>query len=186
MVELMVVLAVVALLATAAAVGFRRNEFKTQGARFVADVEGVIVQARNAAIDRQTQVAVDVEAQQVRVSAFNAETNVYEVFAAAQMVDINAALLTVNDTVCVYGFTAGAQPPSLADDIDPPTDCLAAPQRIIFEPDGRLSDPNGMLTATPNAGATLWIADRTISATPKYAIVQIFPGGLVRTFQELL
>jgi prepilin-type N-terminal cleavage/methylation domain-containing protein len=186
MIELMVVLAVVALLGTAAAVGFRRNEFKSQSTRFIADVEGVIVQARNAAIDRQTQVAVDVFAQQVRVSAWNGETNVFEVFAAAQMVDTNAALLTTGDAVCVYGFTAGAQPPSLAGDIDPPTDCLGGSQRMVFEPDGRLSDPNGLLTATPNAGATLWIADRTNASTPKYAIVQIFPGGLVRTFKDIL
>lgn len=186
MVELMVVLTVIALLATAAAVGFRRNEFSTQASRFIADVQGALVQARNTAIDRSTQVAVDVTAQQVSVTAFDPSDDSWDIVVTAQITDSNAALLADNDRACIYGFTAGAQPPSLAGDIDPPTDCLGGTQRIVFEPDGRLSDPNDMLAATPNAGATLWIADRTISAQPKYTIVQIFPGGLVRAFEGLL
>jgi len=181
----MVVVTVVCLLGAAAAVGWRRNEFKNQYARFVADVEGVVVLARNTAIDRQTQVAVDVTATEVVVTAFDAATDTWERVHAAVIANPNASLIGASSTVCIYGFTPGVQPPVSAVAVAPPTDCLAAPQRLVFEPDGRMTDPNSGFNAVPNAGATMWIADRTLTATTKFALIQIFPGGLVRTFEDL-
>jgi hypothetical protein len=87
--------------------------------------------------------------------------------------------------VCVYGFTPGVHAPSQTATIDPPTDCLTEDQVLMFEPDGRFTDPDGTFSGVPNAGATLWVADRTLTGAPKYSIVQIYPGGLVRTFEQL-
>lgn len=186
MIELMVVLAVVAALGAVAAVGFRRNEFSNQRARFVADVEGMLVQARNAAVDRQTQVRVDVDASQVVVTAFDTNTDTWTTVDRAALENFNASLITAGavQPVCIYGFTAGVQAPSQSGSVTPPTDCAGAVQRLIFEADGRFSDPNNAFNSVPNAGATLWIADRTLG-TPRYSIIQVYPGGLVRTFEDL-
>jgi type II secretory pathway pseudopilin PulG len=188
MIELMVVLAVVTVLGTVAALGFRRNEFANQRARFVADVEGVLVQARNAAVDRQTRVRVEVDTSQVTATAFNTVTDVWEVAGRAALENFNASLITAGGTppVCIYGFTAGVVPPSRpGGTAPPPGDCVAGTQTLIFEADGRFTDPTGALSDPPNAGATLWIGDRSLPAQTRYSIVQVFPGGLVRTFEQL-
>lgn len=194
MIELMVVLSVVALLAVVAAVGFRRNEFANLRAHFVADVEGVVVQARNAAIDRQSQVRVVVDRFSVSITAFDTSDDTWRPVDRASLVDGGGTFgapgtLIAADTgtpiVCVYGLTAGVHAPSQNAAIDPPDDCVAGTQTLVFEPDGRFSDPDGTFSGTPNAGATLWIGDRTLSTGTKYSIVQIYPGGLVRTFEQL-
>jgi len=185
MIELMVVLAVVAALGVVAAVGFRRNEFANQRARFIADCEGMLVQARNAAVDRQTRVRVIADATSISLTSFNTTTDTWDILDRAALEVPNGSLVTQNNAVCVYGFTAGVQAPTQASVVDPPTDCLANPQVLMFEADGRFTDPDATFSAVPNAGATLWITDRTMSSQPKYSIIQIFPGGLVRTFEQL-
>lgn len=182
----MVVLTVVCLLGAAAAVGWRRNEFKTTYARFVDDVEGSIILARNTAIDQQTQVRVEATATRITLTSWNTVTNQWERFHEIAL-DANpsTALVGSSSAVCIYGFTPGVQAPGASVAVDPPTDCLVALQRLVFEPDGRMSDPEHAFDAVPNAGATMWVTDRTLVTTPKYAIVQVFPGGLVRTFKDL-
>ncbi len=182
----MVVLTVVCLLGAAAAVGWRRNEFKTTYARFVDDVEGSIILARNTAIDRQTQVRVDATATDIILTARNPVTDVWDpVHRVTLDANPSTALVAAGSAVCIYGFTPGVQAPGVSVAVDPPTDCLAAQQRLVFEPDGRMTDPDHAFDSVPNAGATMWVTDRTIVTTPKYAIIQIFPGGLVRTFKDL-
>ncbi|MBC8068684.1 MAG: hypothetical protein IAG13_10155 [Deltaproteobacteria bacterium] len=188
MIEMMVVLAVVAALGAVAAVGFRRNEFSNQRARFTADVEGVLVQARNAAVDQQTQVRVAVDANQVVITAFDTTTNVWNIVGRAALENSNASLITAGGSppVCIYGFTSGVLPPSRTEGHgDPPTDCAAGTQTLVFEADGRFSDPANAFNAAPNAGATLWIGDRSIPTSPRYALIQVYPGGLVRTWEGL-
>lgn len=181
----MIVLAVISILAVTAAAAFRRNEFANQRARFVADVEGMLVQARNGAVDRQSRVRVTVDSSSVTLTIFDTATDTWQPMDRAAMHDVNAGLINANDTVCVYGFTPGVQAPSQAAAVADPTDCVGNPQTIVFEADGRFSDPDGLFTAVPNAGATLWIADRTIVTEPRFTLLQIFPGGLIRTFEQL-
>jgi prepilin-type N-terminal cleavage/methylation domain-containing protein len=184
-IELMVVLAVVAALGMVAAVGFRRNEFANQRARFVADCEGMLVQARNAAVDRQTRVRVTVDATSIALTFFDTTDDTWRILDRVALEVPNGSLVTQNAAVCVYGFTPGVQAPSQVTSVDPPTDCLATPQVLMFEADGRFTDPDGAFSGVVNAGATLWITDRTLTGQPKYSIIQIFPGGLVRTFEQL-
>lgn len=185
MIELMVVLAVVAALGVVAAVGFRRNEFANQRARFIADCEGIIVQARNAAVDQQTRVRVITDALSITLTAFDTTTDTWTLQHRVALEQPNGSLVTQNNAVCIYGFTPGVQAPSQASLVNPPTDCLANPQVLVFESDGRFTDPDAVFSDVPNAGATLWITDRTLTNEPKYSIIQIFPGGLVRTFEQL-
>lgn len=181
----MVVLSVVTLLAVAAAAGFRRNEFSTQYARFVADVEGVIVLARNTAIDQQTRVQVEVSDLRVGVTRYDSVTNTWLPVHAAEIATPNAALIGAAAAVCIYGFTAGVQTPAQAAAVSPPIGCVGAAQFIMFEPDGRMTDPYNIFDALPNSGATLWLADRTLASAPRYTIIQVFPGGLIRKFEDM-
>lgn len=195
----MIVLAVLSALAAIAAVGFRRNEFAGLSRRFAADVEGALVQARNVAIDRQTQVRVGVDGGQVAVTAYDAPTNSWQPVVRVALaidgtnVDRNA-LLTHNAAVCIRGFTAGVMAPSNAVAVDPPDACLpsAGPvpnaQVLQFEPDGRFSDLSGAgasFSDVANAGATLWISDVTVTGDTKFIMIQIFVGGLIRRFEDI-
>jgi hypothetical protein len=181
----MVTLAVVVLLAAAAVEGFRRNEKTGQRKRFVSAVHGAMTQARNRAIDEQTPVRVDVDATSLTLTAWNPVTETWELFERVAMTDAREALLLGGDLVCIYGMGTGVQTPAQAQEVDPPTDCLAAPQQLRFEPDGTFSDPHHAFSGVPNAGVTLWIGDRSVPGEVTYAMIQVFPGGLIRTFDEV-
>jgi hypothetical protein len=182
----MVTLAVLVVVAAIAFAGMRQNEFAGQYKRFVADVEGVIITARNYAIDNQTQTDLTVTAEAIVLTALDQETNVWTQVHAIQMTDKTDALLREDNAVCIYGLDAGVQTPAQAQAHDPPTDCVAAPQTLRFEPDGSFSDPTGTWSATmDNVGVSLWIADRSVPGNPRLAVVQVFPGGLVRRFEGI-
>ncbi|MCA9707959.1 MAG: prepilin-type N-terminal cleavage/methylation domain-containing protein [Myxococcales bacterium] len=184
LIELMVTLAVLVAVASVAFAGFRRNEQTTQTKRFVAAVHGAIIQARNRAIDDQTPVHVDVTASTMSLSAFNNVTGVWDLFEVVHMTHQGGMLLD-DDVVCIFGLDTGVQTPAQAVASGPPAGCLEISQRLRFEPDGTFSDPDNTFSTVPNAGVTLWIGDRTVPGEVEYSIVQVFPGGLIRTIEGL-
>ena len=186
LIELMVTLAVLVLLSVVAFEGFRRNEKTGQRKRFVSAVHGALVQARNFAIDEQTPVRVDVDATSVTLTAWDPVTETWDLFERVMMSDAREALIRQgDDVVCIHGLGTGVQTPAQAQEVDPPADCIAAPQRLRFEPDGTFSDPDDGFSAVPNAGVTLWIGDHSIAGEVTFAMIQVFPGGLIRTFEEV-
>lgn len=187
LIELMVTLAVLVLISVVAFEGFRRNEKTGQRKRFVSAVHGAFTQARNRAIDEQTPVRVDVDATMVTLTAWNPVTETWDLFDRVAMTDAREALIQQggDDPVCIHGLGTGVQTPSQAEEVEPPADCLTAPQRLRFEPDGTFSDPDNGFSDVPNAGVTLWIGDRSIPGVVTYAMIQVFPGGLIRTFEEV-
>jgi prepilin-type N-terminal cleavage/methylation domain-containing protein len=185
LIELMVTLAVLVLVAVIAFEGFRRNERTGQRKRFVSAVSGALTQARNHAIDEQTPVRVEIISTSLTLTAWNPVTKTWDLFERVQMIETREALILEDDAVCIYGLGTGVQTPAQAQNVAPPIDCLGALQRLRFEPDGTFSDPDGTFSDVPNAGVTLWIGDRTIPGEVSYAMVQVFPGGLIRTFEEV-
>lgn len=181
----MVTLAVVVLLSVIAFEGFRRNEKTGQRKRFVSGVHGALTQGRNFAIDEQTPVRVDIDATSLTLTAWNPVTESWELFQRVAMTNAGESLLLENDLVCIYGLGTGVQTPAQAQNVVPPADCIVTPQRLRFEPDGTFSDPDGTFSAVPNAGVTLWIGDRSIPGEVTYAMIQVFPGGLIRAFEEV-
>ncbi len=181
----MVTLAVLVLVATIAFEGFRRNEKSGQRKRFVEKVRGALTQARNFAIDQQTPVRVDIDATTMTLTSWNQVTETWVLFQRVGMTDQQEALLLDNAVVCIFGLGTGVQTPAQAQVVAPPDDCLAQLQRLRFEPDGTFRDPAGDFSDVPNAGVTLWIGDRSIPGDPQLSIVQVFPGGLIRAFEEL-
>ena len=62
LVELMVVVAILAIIGAAAFAGWRQNEYAGQYKRFVDDCRGALVTARNFAIDNQTITQTQISA----------------------------------------------------------------------------------------------------------------------------
>lgn len=194
LVELLVTLAVLVLLSVAAFAGFRRNETAGQRKRFVSGVHGAITQARNYAIDEQTPVRVEIDSAMVTLTAWNPVSETWELFERVSMTDQRDALIRAGgDQVCIHGLGTGVQTPAQAQDVAPPADCLGGQQRLRFEPDGTFGvpqeeGPGGSyvpVSGVPNAGITLWIGDHSIPGEVTYAMIQLFPGGLIRTFEEV-
>ncbi len=184
LIELMVTVAVLSVLAAAALAGYRQDQYRGQYKRFVDDARGALVTARNAAIDDQTLVQVVVQSDELQVNRFNQATGVWEPLSRAGLDSARANLVENDNNVCVYGLISGVQTPRQAEDSTPPAGCLAGPQTIQFEPDGSFTDPDNTFTTLDNVGATLWIANQQISGNTKLAMIQIFPGGLIRAFDK--
>ncbi len=185
LIELMVTISIVVLLSVVAFEGFRRNELTGQRKRFVSAVHGAFTQARNYAIDEQTPVRVSIDATSMTLTAWNQVTETWDLFERVGMTDQREALILEGNIVCIYGLGTGVQTPAQAQDVAPPNDCIVAPQLLLFSPDGTFSDPNSTFSAVPNAGVTLWIGDRTTPGQVSYAMIQVFPGGLIRAFEDV-
>ncbi len=181
----MVTLAVLVTIAALAFGGFRRNELEGQRHRFVDNVRGALTQARNRAIDDQTLVRVAVTSTTLTLTSWDPVTETWNLFERVTMERNEDALLQLNDQVCIFGLGDGVQAPSTAEAVAPPVSCLADEQLLQFEPDGTFTDPDNAFNTIPNAGVTLWIGDTTVPGEITYSVVQLFPGGLIRVFEEL-
>jgi hypothetical protein len=181
----MTVLVILAIAGAVAFAGFRLDQVSGQQRRFVDDVQGLFIQARNFAIDQQRPVTVTVDSTSVVVTVLDPVTNIVQTIDAAGLHHGGATLLLADGRVCIYGLQSGVQAPAFAEDITPPQDCVPQPQQLRFEPDGSFTDPSNTFSTIPNAGASLWIGDRSMPNQTKLTVIQIFPGGLVRKFEEL-
>ncbi|MFV8756612.1 pilus assembly FimT family protein [Nannocystaceae bacterium ST9] len=179
LIELMVVLLVLTIVALLAFVGIRNNQWEGAYLRFTDDLSGSMMQARNRAIDDQTTVRVQVQADRLEVFWTDPSTK-QEVFLWGNYRDaIDGGLLGAQ--ACITGMSPGITPPSQPNDSELPTACLGGPQNIVFEPDGGFTLPNDPL---PDAGMTLVVVDRSSTAVT-YSIIEMFPGGVVRKFDEV-
>jgi hypothetical protein len=180
----MVALAVLTLVATIAFAGFRQNEFAGQYRRFVADVEGAMVRARNLAIDEQTRVRVTVSSNGLVLASLNPEIdNQWRFVDQVVMSSLDSALLMVDNRVCIAGLAPGVQTPAQQTSTTLPSACSPADEVLFFEPDGTFTAPAGLMDGAPNVGVSLWVADFSVSDQTRLAVVQVFPGGLVRRIE---
>lgn len=180
----MVTVAILSVLAAAALVGFRQNQYSSQYRRFVDDARGALMTARNAAIDDQTLVDVEVTATEIQVNRLDQENNVWEPLMRVALDRQTAELIEIDERVCIYGFASGVQTPRQAVASAPPAGCLVGAQVLRFGPDGSFSDRDAAFTDIANAGFTLWIANRHTGGDTKLAFIQLFPGGLIRAFDK--
>ncbi len=184
LIELMVAVAMLSILAAAALTGFRQDQVRSQYKRFVDDSRSAMVMARNAAIDDQTLVDVEVSATEIQVNRLDQENNVWEPLMRVALDRQTAELLEIDERVCIYGFASGVQTPRQAVASVPPAGCLDGTQVLRVGPDGSFSDRDAAFTDIANAGFTLWIANRHTGGDTKLALIQLFPGGLIRAFDK--
>lgn len=183
LVEMMVAIAILAIIGAAAFAGIRQEQYRGQYKRFVDDAQGALVTARNAAIDRQTLVRVTLDDTQMQITALDQDTEVWEL---VDRVAVDGARdKFVEDHVCLHGFSSGVQTPAQAVNIVPPAGCLGSEQIIQFEPDGGFTDPDDSFTTIDNAGVTLWVGNHQMGGDLRYAFIQVFPGGLIRAFDKV-
>jgi len=184
LIELMVAVAILSILAAAALTGFRQDQVRSQYKRFVDDSRSAMVQARNAAIDDQTLVDVTISANSIQVDRLDQTTDVWEQIGRVALDRPTTELLEFENRVCIYGLASGVLTPRQAEDAPPPDDCLAGEQVLRFQPDGTFVDRDAAFTTIENAGVTLWIANRQVSGDTRLAMIQMFPGGLIRAFDK--
>lgn len=179
LIELMVVLLVMTIVATVSFIGIRSNQWEGAYLRFTDDLAGSITQARNRAIDDQTTVRVQVGSDRLEVFWTDPNTK-QELFLWGNYRErIDGGLLGTQ--ACITGMSPGITPPSQPNNAQLPTGCLGGVESIIFEPDGTFTLPND---PWPDAGMTLVVVDQSSNAKT-YSIIEMFPGGLVRKFDEI-
>ncbi len=186
--ELMIVLAVITIVATIAFIGLRNNQYEGAYLRFTDDLVGTMTQARNRAIDDQTLVRVEVSTDKVEVFWIDPEAPPPDATVAGTGVllwgnyrdRIDGGLIAAE--ACITGMEPGIKPPSEPNNAQLPTACgTDLPKSIIFQPDGSFALEN---EPQPDAGMTLVIKDAS-SQQVYYSIIEMFPGGLIRKFDEM-
>lgn len=186
--ELMVVLLVITIVAVVAFIGLRGNQYEGAYLQFTDDLVGTMIQARNRAIDDQTLVRVEVSEDRVEVFWIDPEAPPPDPTIAGSGVLLwgnyrdryDGGL--ISDGACITGMEPGITPPSEPNDAELPVGCgTDLPKSIIFQPDGSFALED---EPQPDAGMTLVIRDAS-SAQVYYSIIEMFPGGLIRKFDEI-
>lgn len=184
----MIVLSVITIVATMAFVGLRNNQWEGAYLRFTDDLVGTMIQARNRAIDDQTVVRVEVSQDQLEVYWIDPDDQPPDA-----SVPGTGTLLWGNyrdrvdggliaNEACITGMEAGISAPSETNTAVLPVACgTGLPKSILFQPDGSFALQNDPL---PDTGMTLVIQDAS-SAQVYYSIIEMFPGGLIRKFDEI-
>jgi type II secretory pathway pseudopilin PulG len=184
----MIVVSVIAIVATIAFIGLRNNQYEGAYLRFTDDLVGTMIQARNRAIDDQTQVRVEVSEDRLEVFWIDPEDpppdptiNGSGVYLWGNYRDRFDGGLIAAET-CITGMEPGISPPSQPNNAQLPTSCgTDLPKSIIFQPDGSFALQD---QPQPDSGMTLVIKDAS-SAQVYYSIIEMFPGGLIRKFDEI-
>jgi len=184
----MIVLSVITIVAVIAFVGLRNNQWEGAYLRFTDDLVGTMIQARNRAIDDQTVVRVEVSEDRLEVYWIDPDDPPADptVFGTGTFLwgnyrdRVDGGLIA--DQTCITGMEPGISPPSEVNNTQLPTDCATnLPRAILFQPDGSFTlndDPE------PDAGMTLVVRDSS-SAQIYYSIIEMFPGGLIRKYDEI-
>jgi prepilin-type N-terminal cleavage/methylation domain-containing protein len=186
--ELMIVLAVITIVATLAFVGLRNNQWEGAYLRFTDDLVGTMIQARNRAIDDQTIVRVEVSQDKLEVFWIDPDDPPPDATVAGTGTlmwgnyrdRVDGGLIA--DQACITGMEPGISAPSEANDAVLPVACgTDLPKSILFQPDGSFALEDDPL---PDTGMTLVVQDAS-SAQIYYSIIEMFPGGLIRKFDEI-
>lgn len=186
--ELMIVVSVISIVAVIAFIGLRNNQFEGAFLRFTDDLTGTMIQARNRAIDDQTQVRVEVSSDKVEVYWIDPEDPPPDATVSGTGVLLWGNYIDradhglISAEACITGMEPGITPPSQPNNSMMPTQCgTNLPKSIIFQPDGGFVLQN---EPQPDTGMTLVIQDAS-STAPYYSIIEMFPGGLIRKFDEI-
>ncbi|NVB40537.1 prepilin-type N-terminal cleavage/methylation domain-containing protein [Pseudenhygromyxa sp. WMMC2535] len=177
--ELMIVVTVISIVAVVAFIGIRNDQWEGAYYRFTDDLVGSVIQARNRAIDDQTEVRIEIQSDRLEVYWTDPETKDEVLLWGNYRDKIDGGLLGTQ--ACITGMAPGISAPSESNDAAMPVNCLGGIQSLTFMPDGSFVDPDNPLD---DAGMTMVIMNAS-SASANYSIIEMFPGGLIRKFDEI-
>ena len=162
--------------------------FFNNDATFVGRNTIIAQTARNRAIDDQTVVRVEVSEDRLEVYWIDPDDQPPDttVFGTGTFLwgnyrdRMDGGLIA--DQACITGMEPGISPPSEVNNAQMPVACgTNLPRAILFQPDGGFTLDND---PQPDAGMTMVIRDSS-SETVYYSIIEMFPGGLIRKFDEI-
>lgn len=185
LIELMVALVIMSILGTLAVASVRRDQNENAGQRFIEDVEGAVTQARNLAIDNQTNVDLHVSRDSAQIEVFDDATKTWTPmfeYTSRRSYRVGEDQAEVQDRVCVLGVVGEVNTPRQMSSMSLPTDCMASSASVTlsFDATGAMS-----LGSDPDAsGATIWIRDKGVGGG-RTSVIQVFAGGLVRAFLDV-
>jgi prepilin-type N-terminal cleavage/methylation domain-containing protein len=200
LIELLTVVSIIAILGVTAFAAYRQDEFSGAYNRFVDDIEGLVVNARDLAIERGTRTRIAFDRNGAWVELLDPGSppdteNWIEVEARFIARDIGAnegtSLIGPDGRLlaCIGDVLPGAMGrwPAV---LPAPSACLnGGPEfSLIFSPDGSFVVGPGLApryALFPVAGASVWLLDLRAESTPAYSVVQIYQGGLVRKFYDV-
>jgi prepilin-type N-terminal cleavage/methylation domain-containing protein len=182
LIEVMAVMVMLTIVASATFVGMNRHTFDSSHRRFLDDVYGLVVQARNRAIEDQTEVIVEVNSNYIAMRVVDAITHVEEEYLRYDLSRLYGTSLASH--VCFLGIFAGVTAPGMPSPIaTAPTDCLGAAQEFSFAPDGTFV--SGEISGS-SEGLTIVSADLRFGDQLRYSLIELFPGGAMRRIDNIV
>jgi prepilin-type N-terminal cleavage/methylation domain-containing protein len=180
--ELMAVMVLITVVAAATFTGLDSHTFDSAHRRFLDDVYGLTVQARNRAIEDQTEVIVRVSPTYIAMRVIDPLTHVESEYIRYDLTILYGRSL--GEKVCFFGIFAGVTAPGMSSPVATnPTSCMSGTQDFSFMPDGTFASEE---LSGPGQGLTLVTADKRIGAQPKYSLVELFPGGAMRRIDNIV
>lgn len=189
----MVVVAILSIVAVITFGAISQDKWEGSYRQFTEDVTGLLTQARNAAIDNQTEVRVDVYDNRAELH-WRVPLEPYwdpndpvpdnaldwQMIGEAHRAGVAGGKLTGDNDVCIYGIYRGIIVDGGGADA-PPTSCLGQAESLLFFPDGHMEWEGINLQG---AGITVVMADQRTN-NPVTSHIQVFPGGMVRKFDKV-
>lgn len=173
--ELMVVVAILTIVATATMTSVSKHSFDSAYRLYVDDAYSSMIAARSRAIDDQTRVFLEMDKDGIELDWINPNTGKEENLWVHRIQNYGGQVL-VGD-VCNYGLFDGVHAPSeKGPEKDPDLSCTTSKQRLTFFPDGTFDLSTSVLSTS---GVTMVIADRRVK-TADLALIELFPGGNIR------
>ncbi|MGB1699624.1 MAG: pilus assembly FimT family protein [Nannocystaceae bacterium] len=195
LIELLVVIAIITIFASIAFVSIGENKFDSVFARYTADLRGMFIRARTLATSNQTQVSIRIDDQVAELwwvdpvlsSATYGTDVLLEDLSLAEFdnnyIGDNVGKFGANPA-CIYPVEVGILAPSQSVAVARGDDCLSEFTRIVYLPGGEFSLETGAIgDVVPlfGAGVTIPVIDQRSESDRIATLIQLFPGGLVRT-----
>lgn len=193
LIEMMVVVAILTIVAAITFAGIQQDRYEGSYREFVQDITGTIQRARQTAIDNQTRTRLDIYRDRVEVywerpldpfwdpnDPVPANALTFQMIDEAHREEVAGGALAANDDVCIFGLYRGIIVDGSGAQAEP-NGCMGNMQRLFFFPDGHMEWDGVNLNGS---GVSIVTADTRTPNNPLVSHVQVFPGGMIRKFDN--
>lgn len=189
LIELMVVVAIISISAAVTFAGIRSDAYSNAHEQFAEEIGAQVMRARDTAIDEQTEVQMKVQAGGLSSQLYDQTTGTWVTQSYVRREQFGGGVLG-EDTCIVTVMPLVYAPGDAPNDPFPQSACPANSGAtffaLSFKPDGSyevVADKTGW-NSPAQAGWTFVVRDGRANE-PRYALVELFPTGLVRVHQHI-